>query len=84
MKSAAQVRATSKYDKKSYDQIKFIAKKSDRLRDLIALAASRKNVTSGEYMRRAICNALIVDGVTVSDLECKDNVKDEVRSEDSE
>ena len=68
MKSAAKKAADARYDAKTYEQIKIISRKSDRLRGLVALAASRAGVSSGEYIRSAIRFKLEQDRIALCDL----------------
>ena len=68
-----------KYDVKTYDQIMFKTRKEDMLRELIAMAAKKTGVTSGEYMRRAICNSLKADGIDTGVIKCKENVNENER-----
>lgn len=68
-KSIAKSKADARFDAKTYEQIAIKSRREDRLRDLIALAASRTGVSSGEYIRSAIWARLQADGIERSALD---------------
>lgn len=61
----AHVRASTKYNTKTYDNIHFVSRKEERLPDLISLAASRSGESKGAYITRAIKFQLQQDGITL-------------------
>ena len=68
-KSVAKSKADARFDTKTYEQIAIKSRREDRLRDLIAVAASRYGVSSGEYIRSAIWARLQADGIERSTLD---------------
>lgn len=64
----SQIRASAKYKKKTYESIQFDSRKTDRLSELISLAAERRGVSRAQYINSAIRAQLTADGVTIDDL----------------
>ena len=52
------------YIKNNYDQIKIQSRKEYRLRELIAIAADRRGISSAQYITEAIQLQLDHDGIT--------------------
>lgn len=52
------------YNKNAYDQIKFVSRKEDKLKDRIEAAANIHGVTASKYMIQAIEKQLQADGIT--------------------
>ena len=76
-RTEAQKRADEKYRKNKLDYITFVAKKTDRLRDLIKLAADGNKISSNAYMICAIKNQLALDGINTSMLQSTPTMADE-------
>lgn len=68
-KSIAKSKADARFDARTYEQIAIKSRREDRLRDLIAVAAGRMGVSSGEYIRRAIWARLKADGIDAAALD---------------
>lgn len=63
------------YNKNAYDQIKFVSRKEDRLKDRIEVAANIYGVTASKYMIQAIEKQLQADKITLESLsDCTDNI----------
>ena len=56
------------YHKNHYDQIKFVSRKEDRLKEQIEIAARKRGITSSKYMLEAIETRLKQDGISIEDL----------------
>jgi len=77
--SEAQLRATAKYDRKAYKQLRARFRRAERLDELVKLAAGRRGVSDAAYIVGAVRDRLQADGVTVSDLPpaAEDGIREE-------
>lgn len=73
----SQIRASVKYKKKTYEMIRFDSRKTDRLSELIALAAERRGISRAQYINNAIRVQLKADDISIDDLPPIENSSDE-------
>lgn len=57
--------SNKRYNDKTYDRLGFVARKEERLDEMIALGAEKSNKTKSVYMKDAILAQLSRDGITI-------------------
>ena len=62
--SKARIKANARYNAKTYEQIKFQSRKENRLRELIAIAADKRGISSAQYIVEAVQVQFNTDGIT--------------------
>ena len=67
-RTAAQNRATTKYNAKAYEQIKIFSRREDRISEQIETAAARRGISKAAYILDALRAALDRDGISAADL----------------
>lgn len=63
--SEARLRATAKYNSKTYEKVSFDSRKEYRLTELVNYAAKKKGVSKAQYIENAIQSQLAHDGITI-------------------
>ena len=63
--SEAKIRANARYNNKTYDVVQIRVLKTERINDLVDLAASRSNTSKAAYILAAIKTQLAKDGITI-------------------
>lgn len=66
--SDSQKRATTKYNRSKYDQIKINVNKTERLPELLSIVCERSGKSQAAYVLDAIKTQLAADGVSIADL----------------
>ena len=66
--TAAQNKATQKYQAANMEQLRIWTYRAEHMKDLVKVAADRAGVGQMEYMRDAIRARLDADGVTLDSL----------------
>jgi len=62
--SAAQLRATAKYNLKTYETISARSERSERLNDLLEIGAGKAGQSKAAYILDTLRNRLQADGIT--------------------
>ena len=66
--SEAKIRANARYNNKTYDVVQIRVLKTERINDLVDMAASRSNTSKASYILAAIKQQLAKDGITIDSL----------------
>ena len=67
-KSDAQKRASAKYDAKTYFIITFKVRQDSRIKEMLTIAAQKRNMSASAYIIMAIEQLLSYDNITISAL----------------